>query len=129
VKARLTQENSPQQGAMEQLPVYVGYRTFGNGEIDLRASLRREMVDVAGYRIVEIGEETELAPDLNEFIVLRSMSPAEIDTVKKLIAARLVNWRFYEQITHADGSIYALFVHATKHKTGGDVRFIDLNEM
>jgi sRNA-binding carbon storage regulator CsrA len=129
IKARLMQEFAPKPDSLVKMPVYVGVRTFDNGEVDLRASLRTEMVDVVGYRVTEVGEYTALAPPNHQFIVLRCMRQEEIETVKKLINARLMNWRFYEQMQHTDGSFYALFVHATARKAGGDVIYLDLNEM
>ena len=110
---------------MEKLPVYVGYRQLGNGEVDLRASLRFEMVDIAGYTVAEVNETTEFAPPNHQFLVVRSLNSAAIVTINALVAQKLVDWRFYEQKEAEDTSTYALFVMTTRAKEG-DVKYLDL---
>lgn len=129
IKARAQIAHDKVRKGMEPVPVYVGFKTFENGEVDVRASLKADAVDVAGYRLAQLGADTNLAPQNHQFIVVRCLDKKEIETIEKLILGRMLNWRLYEKREMPDATTYALFIHATKTREGGDVRYVDLLEM
>jgi sRNA-binding carbon storage regulator CsrA len=129
IKARSQMIHSQTQQAMQHRPVYVGFKTYEDGRVDIRASLQERVVDVAGYKLAELSDTTNLAPDNHQFLVVRCLDKAEVDVLEKLIVARLLNWRLYEKQEADDATTYVLFLQAVKTREGGDVRYVDLLEL
>jgi hypothetical protein len=126
VEARLERVQK-KAGRPVKPPVYVGIRTFDDGTLDIRASLREEVVDVAGYRKYALTDATKLAPDTHEFLVLRMGSNSDAEVVKAMANLGLINWRVYEVVENDDATVSVLVVRSTRRsKDAGDVRYVML---
>lgn len=127
VKARVSRSLVGRSRKMEKPPVFVGVRQLDDGNVDVRASLRHEVVNIAEYDISVVDENSSLGPANHEFIVLRCSDQAEVRSVRKLISSGLLDWRLYEEIEGQDASPYLLCIRATgsKQKGQGDVRYVD----
>ena len=122
VKAMIGKDAS---NSMERLPVYIGYRTDQSG-LDIRASLREEMVAINGYQTLTLSADTHTAPPGYQFLVFRCATEEDAQALQKLCDEGLVQWVFYEQIETRNGDLYALFVRKGRTDHEGDVKYSDL---
>lgn len=130
VIGRIRHTYAPKEGSLERLPVFVAHRADGNS-LDVRASLRRETVDLPGYRLAEMTDETRLTPAGHEFLVIRSADPRELAGARKLISSGVLPWVYYETVERPDSTLYSLFVRSVPHNGENqtpDVRYVDFIE-
>jgi sRNA-binding carbon storage regulator CsrA len=127
VEARMERVQSKSNGKAVLPAVYVGVRSLDDGTLDIRASLREEAVDIAGYLKYQLTDKTTIGPPSHEMLVLRMRSERDAEVVKEMAKAGLVNWRVYEVVENDDATVSVLVVRASKRATNtGDVRYVTL---